>query len=427
MSFTSRVLYDISDVLNVKAYGAVGDGTTDDTTAIQGAADVCFGTSVAPHATNATLNRPLYFPPGSYRITSPITLTRVRGGHIFGAGRFATVITNSAGGNVFNTNGFEYSRVERMELVSSGSAVIFNLNWGGPGLGSVALQSNTFSDIYFTGGNYGVAIAASSFMGSENIFLNCFWGNLTTAGLVTLGTNALQNTVIGGNFQTCGTGILQTLGSVVGIYSVGFQESSSWDISCPQSSNCVVVSGCRSESQNFITSHYDIIIDGCLHSSSAGSGTFANLSQIGTIKACASILGKVVVSGPVRASIKDCKFNRSDWIDTSGGIWSVAAGNSVDGIVDIENIEYDIATPPIKSIIRQRITGDALGAAQIRNLEIQAASLSDTDWVVGRQFYVGDQVTNSSPIPGGTIGWVCTTAGIGGTNAVFKTFGSIAS
>lgn len=46
--------------LDVRAFGAVGDGVTDDTVAIQ-AADAASG--------------PLYFPPGTYRLTSSVTIT----------------------------------------------------------------------------------------------------------------------------------------------------------------------------------------------------------------------------------------------------------------------------------------------------------------------------------------------------------------
>ncbi len=59
-------------VVNVRSYGATGDGTTDDTAACQA-------------ALTAAANRALFFPPGRYRITSTLTLANVSV-HIFGAG-----------------------------------------------------------------------------------------------------------------------------------------------------------------------------------------------------------------------------------------------------------------------------------------------------------------------------------------------------
>jgi hypothetical protein len=43
------------------------------------------------------------------------------------------------------------------------------------------------------------------------------------------------------------------------------------------------------------------------------------------------------------------------------------------------------------------------------------------------QWAVGEIVWNSAPSAGGTMGWVCTTAGSGGGTAVFKTFGTISA
>jgi Pectate lyase superfamily protein len=63
---------DAGLVYNVKAYGAVGNYTTDDTAAIQAAIDAAAAAPAAPSW--ATGGGVVYFPPGSYRITSPLTL-----------------------------------------------------------------------------------------------------------------------------------------------------------------------------------------------------------------------------------------------------------------------------------------------------------------------------------------------------------------
>ncbi|MEY2643661.1 MAG: hypothetical protein RLZZ611_310 [Cyanobacteriota bacterium] len=60
---TRTVESKLRDVVSVKDFGAVGDGTTDDSAAIQAAID-------------AASKGVLYFPPGNYKITSMITITK---------------------------------------------------------------------------------------------------------------------------------------------------------------------------------------------------------------------------------------------------------------------------------------------------------------------------------------------------------------
>ncbi len=69
-------------VVNVQQYGATGDGTTDDTAAI-----------VACIAANP--GRAIYFPAGTYKITSTITVTSA-GTKLFGDGINVTYISNAA-------------------------------------------------------------------------------------------------------------------------------------------------------------------------------------------------------------------------------------------------------------------------------------------------------------------------------------------
>ena len=59
---TRTVDAKLEDMLSAKDFGAVGDGSTDDTTAIQ-------------NALNNNANKTVYLPKGSYRITSSLTIT----------------------------------------------------------------------------------------------------------------------------------------------------------------------------------------------------------------------------------------------------------------------------------------------------------------------------------------------------------------
>lgn len=71
-------------LLDVRAYGAKGDGSTDDTVPVQA-------------AINAAVGRPLFFPAGTYVITSPLTYVTAanspftQGLQLIGEGRYKTV------------------------------------------------------------------------------------------------------------------------------------------------------------------------------------------------------------------------------------------------------------------------------------------------------------------------------------------------
>lgn len=77
--------------VNVLDQGAIGDGLADDTQAIQNAIDLCQNGGT------------IYFPPGTYKVTSEFTLSPAYTGIVFlGAGMGATTITADYTGNVFN-------------------------------------------------------------------------------------------------------------------------------------------------------------------------------------------------------------------------------------------------------------------------------------------------------------------------------------
>lgn len=97
---------------NVVSYGAVGNGTTDDTTAIQNAIN----------AAHSAKKGTVYFPPGIYKISS--TLTIYTGVSLVGAGSAASIInqvTTSANG---------------ITAVDAGALTIQNLRINGPASGS---------------------------------------------------------------------------------------------------------------------------------------------------------------------------------------------------------------------------------------------------------------------------------------------------
>lgn len=290
-----------SDIINVKDYGAVGDSTTDDTSAIQAAFNAAFGTSAAPNGLSTALNKAVFFPAGSYLISSALTLTAVVSGHIYGAGRQNSIIKYNTGtnGNVINTNGFEYCRIENLGFTcaSDQTGICFNLDWDNTG--DAALQANSFIDCAFGGGDYGVIVGSSGFMGSENLFLNCHFTSCHRAGIRVANQNALDQTIIGGGIAGCasvgsGAGIWIVGGSCQTILNIGFaQGDTAYDIRNDAADPTAVV-GCRTESANFISApggSWSII--GCVQSNNSSGYFIHDLNGACTIQNCTSTIGKI--------------------------------------------------------------------------------------------------------------------------------------
>lgn len=297
--------------LNAKAFGAVGNGESDDTAALQAWISAGCGSPESGHGREYYRNIPMFLPPGNYRIKAPLSIRSGFGLHIFGAGRFTSTIRNSAGGSIFVTNGCQYSRFERMCLVSTGKTEpLFELDWDNTG--PAALQSNTFADIYFAGGGYGVRIGNGGYMGSENLFANCYFSGSAVAGLFTSNYNALQQTVIGGNFGECHTAIHVRAGSVPTIHGVGFQGSADFDIQIDnQANDAYSIAGCRTESQNFVrnSNGATIAIAGCAQTSSS-AGTFVSTSGGAvTLDACSSFAGSIRGNTSAYILRRGCKFH----------------------------------------------------------------------------------------------------------------------
>ncbi len=110
-----------SDWINVKtdvAPRAVGDGQADDTAAIQKAFSGVRDGSV------------LYFPPGTYRLTQPISVknpsgARWIGGLVIGHGRDSKFVWDgAAGGRMFVLDGVAYSRFIGFDLDGRGKAAV---------------------------------------------------------------------------------------------------------------------------------------------------------------------------------------------------------------------------------------------------------------------------------------------------------------
>jgi len=95
-----------SDVANVKNFGAAGNGSTDDTAAIQSAIN------------SLTNGGTVFFPAGTYKVSSQIN-SSVRGVIFLGSGQAGSILsTTSATANILNISGYD-SGVRSLGFASS--------------------------------------------------------------------------------------------------------------------------------------------------------------------------------------------------------------------------------------------------------------------------------------------------------------------
>jgi hypothetical protein len=165
---TSRTLANrFADILNVKDFGAVGDGTTDDTAAIQAAIT----------SAQTSGGRIVFLPNGSYKITSELLISN-SGVYLQGEGAGVTKIVATFGNNNivrfykaaafspsgWGGNGFFYGGVSYMTLYSSAGTLT----------AGAAIAIDNVSEIDITSVNIkttyvGVSILNTGFVRLNNI------------------------------------------------------------------------------------------------------------------------------------------------------------------------------------------------------------------------------------------------------------------
>ena len=220
---------------NVKSspYNAKGDGTTDDTSAIQSAINA---------AANSTYGGTVYFPAGNYKLTSALTYQVAAGGdpnkrvHFLGEGTMASRLTQTGsgangltiGGDSANPHG--YTQIEKLSFVASNGAT-------GQGLAFNAISFARVVGCFFSGFAYGTY--GSNFLTSE--FDSCQWRfNIRGAVFERIGStysshpNALTftgcefgaNTTFG--LSVNGSGVVNVIGGAIEGNGTTAGSSSNW-------------------------------------------------------------------------------------------------------------------------------------------------------------------------------------------------------
>jgi hypothetical protein len=269
-------------VKNVKDYGAVGDGTNDDTAAIQAAIlddDVGFNGIYQSNLTAGTI----LFPAGTYKITSTIDVDSTPSSKFLGEAN--ALLTATFDGYIFDVDGgfnpsghsFENLRFSNSNStnVTSGCIKIngtigvsikdcvFGLT-GGIGVNTDAAQCVTVYNCQFTGTGTGSGSIGFN-AGNAGASINCDYTDLGVA----IRHHNVCLTVLGGRFEVNGAGI-----------QLGIDESGS-----NASSSGVVISGCSMESNNIhieIFTATGVKIEGVNASSFLGPNTHGLLVYNGS-------------------------------------------------------------------------------------------------------------------------------------------------
>jgi len=206
-----------STSISVRDFGAVGDGRADDWDAFQKTFDTAFGPPDAPHGdANKLLNKDVYVPRGTYRVTKPLRVTAVTGARIYGDGPMASHVTYDGAYNgntmghgavpelscLLEVNGMSYSIIENIHFAMGTQAYRHNTAaiylFGGTIVFSTANEWRNVRIDYGTFGIYGGPGSDNNLNVSEQHFYNCQITLCGHAGVLIIGQNTLN-----WNFYCC--------------------------------------------------------------------------------------------------------------------------------------------------------------------------------------------------------------------------------
>jgi hypothetical protein len=213
--------------INVKQYGAKGDGVTDDTKALQSAFD-----AIGDYTDTASV---VYLPAGTYKITSTLNLKAQRRIGIIGEDP-ATVTIQWKGaqdGTMLHINGVEHSRFNR-------------ITWNGEGVAKIAVDQswdgkqyyfdsgNEFADDVFKNVGFGIYGGyAHNISFAEVAIMRCKFIKNSIAGVSLGNYNALDIWIWNSLFEDCAIGATNTLNDGAGgfkVYNSIFKRSTIADI-----------------------------------------------------------------------------------------------------------------------------------------------------------------------------------------------------
>jgi hypothetical protein len=186
-------------------YGAAGDGTADDTTAIQAALD---------HLGPENASPVLFLPAGTYRITRPLSLNFPIGVGVVGEDpeRTRIVWDGAVGGTMLVVRGVAYSRINRITFDGRGKAsVAVEQTWDNTH-GNFD-TGNEYADDRFVDVEYGIRGGFEGYGFAETSVVRARFIRNTKAGIALGNFNALDLWVWYSLFEDCGVGVTNDPGA----------------------------------------------------------------------------------------------------------------------------------------------------------------------------------------------------------------------
>ncbi len=319
-----------SDWVNVKTDvtpAAVGDGVADDTAAIQAALSKIEDKST----------RVVYFPPGTYRITNTLSVSKIYGGGLFGHGRATVLLWDGASASepVNTKHGASIQLAPRM-FHSNGFSrcMYFGLTFDGAGKAAVGVDHDSLS-LYETRVRYqycafrnfvdsGIRVGAPGFTtpSAEMMFFDCLFEN-NGRGVSFLEFNDYDNAFSRCIFRNNGSGIYCHRGNVY-VRDCHFENSKEQDILLPPHSHSI------------------------RRCTSTGSRAFVKWSQKG--------------GHPLLLAVQDCHV--SNWTDPKGAIQLNNRGPSL--IFDSVFSNPAILSSPAINLVNEKHEDQILMTANLK-------------------------------------------------------------
>lgn len=283
---TSLTLNDrYTQVIDVKEFanlhtgsGSLGSGEGDDAPCIQAALNAAFGDASAPHGYNdRRLNRPVRIQNGRYFCNSPLNLTRVVGGLIYGVGAGPTEIrygVEPVGGAtltpLLNINGAVGLTIRDIVFEMGGGGGTFtglnncamNIDWDGVAgaTGGGGLRFNHFENLGIGGGEYVVIVGrAGGLEGQNQLFMNCTIGaSLTGLGMDIRGPKASVG-MIGGGVTAGEKGGVRCPAGGGSFFGQGMAPTGNFPDFIMESDGMMHIAQMRSESWSFLRMESGIV------------------------------------------------------------------------------------------------------------------------------------------------------------------------